>query len=309
MTHPKILDGGQTIALTVQARGKLNLFLEALGRRPDGYHEIESLMATVDLSDELTLTLDPSGAITLECDDPSLPTDERNLVIRAATLLRRESGTSSGALIQLGKKIPAQAGLGGGSSDASSTLSALNELWGLNWSGERLDSLAASIGSDVPFFRQGPAAICRGRGELVSPVGLKRPLWLVLVCPMLGLSTAEVYSHLKLKSNACDSPRSIAPMLEAFASGEPEAIGPCLFNRLQGVAETIAPQLTQIRDALANLGPSLLCGSLMSGSGSAYFGLARDQDAAMEAERLLARSLAKTNLLAHGRVRVVACGP
>ena len=291
------------------APAKLNLFLEILGRRPDSYHEIETLMITVDSDwrDALTATHDPSGAITLECDDPTLPTDTENLAVRAAVLLRRESGTHHGAKLKLSKAIPAQAGLAGGSSDASATLLILNQLWELNWPADRLDGLAAQIGSDVAFFRRGPAAVCRGRGERVEPIVLNAPLWFVLVCPPFGMKTAEVYGELRARFDAAPGrmpydPRPIGPMLEAFASGEPAAIGSCLFNRLQTIAETLAPGLIPIRDALASLGPSTLCGSLMSGSGSAYFGLARDRDAAKDAAHALAT-------LGLGRVRVASCGP
>jgi 4-diphosphocytidyl-2-C-methyl-D-erythritol kinase len=281
----------------VLAPAKLNLFLEILGRRPDGYHEIESLMVAVDLYDTLTIADDPSGKITLHCDDPTLPTGRDNLVVKAAERLREESGCSRGAVIELRKAIPAQAGLAGGSSDAAATLAALDRLWDLRMLPGQWDALAGQIGSDVAFFRQAPAAVCRGRGERVESVPLRGSLHFVLVVPPVGLSTAAVYRHL----TPPERPRPIGPVVEALASGEPGALGRSLFNRLQPVAETLAPALQRVRDALASLGPSL-DGHLMSGSGSAYFGLCRDQGAAHAAARTL-----KT--LGLGRVRVVSCGP
>ncbi|MBV8077309.1 MAG: 4-(cytidine 5'-diphospho)-2-C-methyl-D-erythritol kinase, partial [Planctomycetaceae bacterium] len=160
----------------VLAPAKLNLFLEILGRRDDSYHEVESLMVAVDLYDTLTFVEDPSGAITLRCDDPTLPTGRDNLVVRAAERLREASGCPRGAAIALRKAIPAQAGLAGGSSDAAATLQALDRLWDLRTPPGRMDALAGALGSDVAFFRRGPAAVCRGRGERVEAVALPRPL-------------------------------------------------------------------------------------------------------------------------------------
>lgn len=281
----------------VLAPAKLNLFLEILGRRPDGYHEIESLMVAVDLYDTLTLADDPTGRITLSCDDPTLPTGGENLVVQAAERLREESGCTRGATIELRKAIPAQAGLAGGSSDAAATLAGLDRLWDLRTPSGHLDALAGAIGSDVAFFRHAPAAVCRGRGERVEPLPVKGPLHFVLVCPPVGMSTADVYRHL----TPPERPRPIGPVVEALVEGRTADLGRSLFNRLQPVAETLAPPLERVRDALACVGPSL-DGHLMSGSGSAYFGLGRDLGAAHAAARHLAS-------LGLGRVRVVSCGP
>jgi len=287
-------DGG---ALEVFAPAKLNLFLEVLGRRDDGYHEIESLMVTVDLFDTLTFADDPSGKVDLRCDDPSLPTGPENLVIRAAERLRSATGCDRGARITLSKSIPTQAGLAGGSSDAAATLAGLDRLWDLRTPPGRLDELAAAIGSDVAFFRHAPCAVCRGRGEVVEPRDLPTTLHFVLVCPPIGSSTAEVYRN----TIPPGRPRPIGAILDALGAGDVPALGRELFNRLQPVAESLTAPLGAVRDALAGLGPSL-DGHLMSGSGSAYFGLARDRDAAEEAARRL-------GTLGLGRVRVVTCGP
>jgi len=280
------------------APAKLNLFLEVLGKRADGYHDLESLMVTVNLHDTLTFADDPSGRITLTCDDPSLPTGPENLVVKAAEGLRRRMGVERGATIHLSKAIPSQAGLAGGSSDAAATLSALDRLWNLSTPPGVIDALAGEIGSDVAFFRHAPAAVCRGRGERVEPIATSRALHFVVVCPPVGLSTADVYGNLDLP----DRPRPIEPILEAFSRGEISTLGTLLFNRLQGVAERLEPGVVAIRDALRQLGSPTLDGSLMSGSGSAYFGLARDRDAAEVAALHL-------TTLGLGRVRVVSCGP
>ncbi len=284
--------------LRALAPAKLNLFLEVLGGRTDGYHEIETLMVAVDLFDELTFAEEPSGRISLVCDEPSLPTDSGNLVVRAAERLREAAGTGRGASIALRKAIPAEAGLAGGSSDAAATLAALDRLWGLGLTPESLGSVAAGVGSDVSFFLRGRAAVCRGRGERVDPIRVGSPLHFVLVRPPVGVRTADVYRALTLP----DRPRPIDPILEALRSGDTAAVGRGLFNRLQPVAERLVPELVRIREALESLVPSRLDGHLMSGSGSAYFGLARDRDAAEAAARQL-------ETLGLGWVRVVTCGP
>jgi 4-diphosphocytidyl-2-C-methyl-D-erythritol kinase len=281
----------------VLAPAKLNLFLEILGKRPDGYHEIETLMVAVNLHDQLSFSDEPSGSITLRCDDPALPTGPDNLVVKAAERLKAVTGCSHGATIELRKSIPAQAGLAGGSSDAAATLVALNRLWNLRTPPDRLETLAGEIGSDVAFFLNTPAAVCRGRGERVEALALSRDLHFVLVCPPVGVSTADVYRSL----DPPERPRPIGPVLEALDREDATALGQSLFNRLQPTAELIRPELTTVRDALANLGPPILDGHLMSGSGSAYFGLARDLGAAKDAARRL-------DTLGLGRVRVVTCG-
>jgi 4-diphosphocytidyl-2-C-methyl-D-erythritol kinase len=281
----------------VLAPAKLNLFLEVLGRRPDGYHELESLMVAVSLHDTLTFTDDPTGEISLRCNEPTLPVGSDNLVVKAADRLKAAANSTRGARIVLEKAIPAQAGLAGGSSDAAATLAALNSLWDLQMPPEQLDVLAGEIGSDVTFFAHTPAAVCRGRGERVESVSLMDTYHFVLVCPPVGMSTAEVYRHLVPP----ERPRPVGPVLEALAHRGPAELGGSLFNRLQSTAEALRPELTRVRDALASLG-SLFDGSLMSGSGSAYFGLCRNSAAASHAAEIL-------EPLGLGWVRVVTCGP
>jgi len=279
----------------VLAPAKLNLFLEVLGKRPDGYHEIESLMVAVSLHDSLSFTDDPSGEISLRCNEPTLPVGGDNLVVMAAERLKASAGSLRGARIVLDKAIPAESGLAGGSSDAAATLLALDRLWDLRLPRERLLELAAEIGSDVTFFIHGPAAVCRGRGERVKPVLLKESYHFVLVRPPVGISTADIYRRVVPPQE----PRPIGPTLEALSHGGLAELGRSLFNRLQPVAEDLRPELARVKDALAGLGP-LLNGYLMSGSGSAYFGLCPDSAAAFRAAEIL-------KPLGLGWVRVVTC--
>jgi 4-diphosphocytidyl-2-C-methyl-D-erythritol kinase len=281
----------------VLAPAKLNLFLEVLGRRPDGYHEIESLMVAVSLYDSITFTDVPTGEISLRCNEPTLSVGHDNLVLVAALRLRATARSRRGARIVLKKAIPMQAGLAGGSSDAAATLAALDQLWNLRTPPEELRALAGEIGSDVTFFTCATAAVCRGRGERVEPVTLKENYHFVVVCPPIGISTSDVYRQVVPPVE----PRSIGPVLESLLQGSVPDLGRNLFNRLQSVAEALRPELVRVRDALASLGP-LLDGSMMSGSGSAYFGLCRTSEAARRAAEIL-------EPLGLGWVRVVNCGP
>ena len=177
--------------LRLAAPAKLNLSLRVLGRRPDGYHEIETLFERIDLADELTF--EPHEALALTCTDPALSCGEDNLVLRAARALQQESGLTRGARIHLVKHIPIAAGLGGGSSDGAATLLGLNALWDLRWTRARLAELGARVGSDVAFFlTDTPFAIGRGRGERCEPVAGARALVHVRAVPPERLATADV---------------------------------------------------------------------------------------------------------------------
>ncbi|MCJ7516019.1 MAG: 4-(cytidine 5'-diphospho)-2-C-methyl-D-erythritol kinase [Dehalococcoidia bacterium] len=178
------------------APAKINLVLEVLGKRDDGYHELRSLVQTISLCDALSFKL--AGVISLECNEPSLQTSD-NLAIRAAELLRQVSGCQKGARIKLQKRIPWGAGLGGGSSDAATTLVALNRLWELKLKTSELIELAARLGSDVPFFIHGGAGLVEGRGEKVTSLAVSTPRWFVLLIPPLpkiANKTQRLYSCL-----------------------------------------------------------------------------------------------------------------
>lgn len=186
-----------TIEMTpmqVRAPAKINLSLKILGRRPDGFHNIETMMAPISLFDELDLEKQ-SRWIDFQCDDLSIPSGEENLVVRAAKAFFDATGKSGGVSIRLTKKIPHGAGLGGGSSDAASTLMALNDLFETKLSNEALADLAGSIGSDIPFFVFRSVAVCKGRGELVSPIKLSEPLSILLLKPDFGVPTALAYQR------------------------------------------------------------------------------------------------------------------
>jgi 4-diphosphocytidyl-2-C-methyl-D-erythritol kinase len=252
----------------------VNLFLEVLGRRTDGYHEISTLMVAITHYDTLEFKEESAGIIRIESDTPSFSTGPDNLICQAAETLAKHAGCRRGARIFVRKRIPLAAGLGGGSSDAAATLSGLNQLWRLGLTGPELHSMAADLGSDVPFFLSGSAAWCSGRGEQVRPIKLDFSFWLVLVCPGEKLATRDVYRALQV-------PNKVVPadgMEKAIRQGDVTMIGRSLYNRLQPVAEQLCPKVARVRQRLEAFQP---LGCLMSGSGSAVFALCRDRPQAV----------------------------
>ncbi len=269
--------------LVVRTPAKVNLHLEVLRRRDDGYHELATLMVAVNLYDTLEFTEDPSGAVRLQCDRDNLSTGPDNLICRAAELVRRRAGHAGGVTIRLRKRLPLAAGLAGGSSDAAATLAGLNRLWNLGWDRAVLAELGGELGSDVPFFFATPAAWCTGRGEQVEPLVLGRPLDFVLVCPPVGLSTAEVFRNLTVPVE----PLSGKEVRAAARTGDVEELGRLLHNRLQPAAERLCPAVASAYERLARLGPA---GQLMSGSGSTVYALCRDAGEALRITRTLSRA-------------------
>ncbi len=270
----------QADRVEVRAPAKVNLFLEVQAKRPDGYHDIASLMLAVSLFDTLAFKEESNGRIDLHCDQPRLSTGPENLVHRAATLLQHKTGTNRGARIELSKRIPMAAGLAGGSSDAAATLAGLDVLWQLGLSNPELAELGAQIGSDVAFFFTPGAAWCTGRGEIVTPQPVGKPLDLLLICPGIEVSTASVYRQVKVPA----TPVNGDEIRRAVAAGNVEEIGGLLFNRLQPAAEQMAPDIAGWHSRLAALQPA---GVLMSGSGSTVFALCRNRREALRMIREL----------------------
>jgi 4-diphosphocytidyl-2-C-methyl-D-erythritol kinase len=269
--------------MVLRASAKVNLVLEVLGKRPDGYHELSTVLQAVDLFDRLTV--ETAAALTLETSEPALPTDDRNLVMRAARLLRETAGIEAGARIVLDKRIPMAAGLGGGSSDAAATLWGLNRLWGLRWRRERLMELAVKLGMDVPFFLGKGRALGTSRGEVLSPLPAVGGYALVLVNPGVGLSTQEVYGRVPLGWRA--EPAGTKRMLEALRRRNRAAVASALTNHLEHWVEPAMPVIGRMKSALLAAGA---LGAAMSGSGPTVFGLARSLDQARQIQRRVSRA-------------------
>ena len=205
--------------MTIFSPAKINLYLRIVGKRPDGYHELETVMLPLDFGDQIALQSRKTG-ITLACDDPRLPTDDSNLAVRAAKVMAEAFGTDRGAKIGLKKRTPLAAGLGGGSSNAAATLLGLDRLWKLNTPSEKLHTLAASLGSDINFFMAGGAALCRGRGEKIEPVPCKLSGAILLVNPGFGISTKwayESWAKAAPESRLTGPPPEVSLLLRALA--------------------------------------------------------------------------------------------
>ncbi len=193
MTTQAEQDHPEPVAGRAVAPAKINLFLEILGKREDGFHELETVMVPLVFGDEITFAAAPDGMISLACNHPTLPTDDRNLAVRAAKQLAERCSVSRGVQITLQKNIPLAAGLAGGSTNAAAVLTGLARFWELNVSDNLLHEIAAGLGSDINFFLAHGTAICRGRGEQVEPVANHCDGWVLLVNPGFEISTAWTY--------------------------------------------------------------------------------------------------------------------
>ena len=280
----------------LETPAKVNLFLEVLSRRTDGFHELETLMAPIGLYDRVSLAANATGSVTLACrwargvesirtrccgngGWEAIPGTEDNLALRSVMLLRQRAGIQAGADMTLIKRIPASAGLGGASSDAAAVLVAANIAWRLNWSRQQLAEVAAELGSDVPFFLYGGPCLGRGRGERLEPVVGLKPLHWVIVRPPAGLATAAVYRA----CSPADRPRRAEAMVAAACNGDTAHVGRLLFNRLQDAAGRLSPWIGRLQQAFGRLD---CLGHQMSGSGTSYLGLCRH---ARHARRTAAR--------------------
>ena len=267
--------------VSLLAPAKLNLFLKVFGKRPDGYHDIRSIMAPVSLYDEVIVEKTLKG-IVVECDAAGIPTDETNSCFRAASCFKEWSGFSGGVRIILRKNIPAEAGLGGGSSDAAAVLKCLSVLTGFQPSPEEYIDMASRIGADVPFFTLGTAALAEGRGETLTPIPLTIPFYAVIVKPCFGISTREGYAKLDRGAQPTP-PKGNVPYFKDFAD-----IASCVHNDFEEVLAREFPEIVKIKNELLSANAAV---AGLSGSGSAMFGLFPSEEKAREG---LARMQSRT---------------
>lgn len=266
--------------IRIKSFAKINLGLEVLGRREDGYHELKTLFQSISLHDDLEFTRLESPDIRLSGSDPEIPWDSNNLIHKAAELLRRESGFSGGAEIRVKKRIPAGKGLGGGSSNAAGTLAALNRIWEVGFDRARLMRLAARLGADVSYFLEGGLCLGTGIGERIEPLDDLPELACVLALPERFMSSAGVYERLP----AILTSQGKISKIDGFLSRR-EICG--LINDLEETVFRIDPLLKATKCLFQKVGAEL---SLVSGSGSAVFGLFREKSRARDAgEALLPR--------------------
>jgi len=261
-------------AVRHEANAKINVFLRVLGARDDGYHDIESLVVPVSLADRITARPADELRVTMKgVDDLSrtVPAGGLNLALVAALALAEECEHSGGAEVEVEKRIPVAAGLGGGSSDAAATIGALNELWGCGLDMEALADIAARVGSDVPAMLAGGPVLVHGRGDVIDPATVDR-LWWVLRSFDFGVRSPDAYRW--WDEDRASSGPDPAPLIVAATKGDPETLGPLLFNDLERPVFARHPDLAEAKAALLDAGA---LGAVMSGSGSSVVGLARDE--------------------------------
>ena len=273
-----------TSEVSEQAFAKLNLGLKVLRRRDDGYHDILSVFQTIDLWDEITFRHTDTADIQIVCSDPEIPEDDRNLIHRAVRTVRDRTGTDRGVDVELLKRIPTGAGLGGGSADAAAALRALNRLWNLGLDAKELLELAVIIGSDVPFLVRGGTAIVSGRGEALRYVSWHEDVFYVVFVPNMAINTKWAYAELSKMGLTTDMEyvNFINSMSDRL---EPERLFEVVQNDFERVAKRVCSSIRRVRYELQQTG-AWTCS--LSGSGSAFYGVFRTLKGAQEAARRLA---------------------
>ena len=267
--------------MQINAYAKINLSLDITGRREDGFHTLDTVMQAISLSDTITLTSTREPGISLRTNFRYLPVNEKNTAYRAAMLFFEHCGVKNpGLQIEIQKRVPSRAGLGGGSADAAAVLRGLNELYGAGLSKETLLELGAKIGADVPFCVHGGACRCTGVGEILEPVTPLPDCFLVLCKPPAGMSTPRAYALLDQSPPA--RTQGTPRLIEALESGDLRSIGKALSNRFDDAMRLM--QVRQIKQIMRCAGAA---GALMTGSGSAVFGLFSSEDCAKYCAGLL----------------------
>ena len=262
------------MTLTRSSHCKVNLLLEVLGKRPDGFHELETILYPIPICDQLEFAKGTKSGVELTCSNPTLPIGPGNLVFDAATAFFQQTRIHSGVRIHLEKRLPIAAGLGGGSGNAAQTLTALNELFDRPLNSDQLTELAATLGSDVPFFLQNSPALGTGRGEKIVPLPAfpaLRGAFILLVNPGFGVSTPWAYRQLKL-SNLPEprGPRKASTLIDLLNQPDLKTVGGALFNSLEAPVFTKYPVLALMKEFLRQRGA---IASLMCGSGSTMFAI------------------------------------
>ena len=273
------LNTSQSSLFTIRTPAKLNLRLKVTGQRPDGYHDLISIMIPIDLCDVLGLKLSSQNQVRLSCEGLSVPTDEENLACRAALSFFTHTGIQRGLTIKLTKNIPVAAGLGGGSSDAAAALLAVNEICGRPLSFSELHALAVELGADVPFFLDSKPSLAAGIGEILEPLEKWPKFWYVIVKPPLQVATSWAYRNLKLELT-----RGEYDFIVKTLKSDPFKVSDVLDNDLERVTAARFPIIESIKIRLMEAGAE---GALMSGSGPSVFGVFSSLDQAEKARKSL----------------------
>ncbi|HEY9581852.1 MAG TPA: 4-(cytidine 5'-diphospho)-2-C-methyl-D-erythritol kinase [Savagea sp.] len=257
-----------------KAPAKINLTLDVLGKREDGYHEVDMVMTTIDLADRLTFEQLDEDTIQIQTYDRFIPNDQRNLAYQAAQLLKETYEIKQGVRITIQKKIPVAAGLAGGSTDAAAALRGLNRLWNLHLTLDELAQYGAKIGSDVPFCVYGGTARATGRGEQIEHIAAMPHSWVVLVKPAISVSTASIYSKVDstiLGRNATQQ------MVDALTEGQYNKICRTMHNALESITMHQYPEVARLKEKMQKIGADAV---LMSGSGPTVFAIVKNEERA-----------------------------
>ncbi|MBN1383641.1 MAG: 4-(cytidine 5'-diphospho)-2-C-methyl-D-erythritol kinase [Elusimicrobia bacterium] len=259
--------------MKLKAPAKINLFLDILNKRKDGYHNLKTVFQRVSLFDDISIKETESG-IKVSCDDPGIPTGKENIAYKAAVLVKKYSRIKKGVLIRIKKGIPVGAGLGGGSSDAAEVLKGLNRLWNLKLSKKNLIKIAKKIGADVPFFASGlKKCMAMGIGDILTPLSAGKKEWYVIVKPSFNISTKFVYSRLNLFKRKGLTPKNPRGIYTGLTKQRQYSNIDKYYNRLEDVVIPLYPEIEKIKEKLVSYGAEF---SLMSGSGSCVFGFVKD---------------------------------
>lgn len=268
--------------ITLQAKAKINLFLDITGTRPDGYHDISTIMHTVSLSDTVSVSFMDKPGINITTNRPYIPTDERNIAFRTAKAVIERLSTNQGLSIKLTKHIPVGGGLGGSSTDGSAVLKALNMLFGMPFGDEELLKIASSLSADMPFCLTGGAALCEGIGEKITLLPSLKKCWAVIVKPPFSLNTKNMYAAYDLSPHKEE--KKADGIIAAIKEGNIRAVADNLYNAFDPIATDIKPQIAQYKKALLEKGA---LAALMTGSGSCVYGLYDNEGAAHSAAQKL----------------------
>ena len=281
-------------SITLKSRAKINLSIDVLGKRQDGYHLVEMIMQTIDLYDLIEINEKDNDQITIKSTSDEIPLDCNNLVYKAANLIKKTFNINKGVEIHIKKNIPVAAGMAGGSSNAAAVLVGLNKLWNLNLSNQQLEKIGLKLGADVPFCINGGAVLASGIGEELTPIkGLTKDVCILVCKPDLFVSTKEVYECIDSKD--IDKRPNNKFLIECLKNEDTRQLAENIFNVLEGVTMDKHPVIQQIKDIMTN---NRALGAMMSGSGPTVFGLYENREDAVKCKAILEKQFKQTFVVA-----------
>lgn len=281
-------------SIELKSRAKINLSIDVLGKREDGYHLVEMIMQTIDLYDLIEINEKDNDQITIKSTSDEIPLDCNNLVYKAANLIKKTFNINKGVEIHIKKNIPVAAGMAGGSSNAAAVLVGLNKLWNLNLSNQQLEKIGLKLGADVPFCINGGAVLASGIGEELTPIkGLTKDVCILVCKPDLFVSTKEVYECIDSKD--IDKRPNNKFLIECLKNEETRQLAENMFNVLEGVTMDKHPVIQQIKDIMTN---NRALGAMMSGSGPTVFGLYENREDAVKCKAILEKQFKQTFVVA-----------